>query len=33
MISANLEQFMEQVAGSEDLQPKIGDEIDTETWC
>ncbi len=30
MSRENLEQFMEQVAGSEELQAKIGEEIDAE---
>ena len=30
MSKENLEQFMEQVAGSEELQAKIGEEIDAE---
>ena len=31
MSQENLEQFMEQVAGSEELQARIGDEIDAES--
>jgi|TARA_Y100000294_G_scaffold1748_1_gene2057 predicted ribosomally synthesized peptide with nif11-like leader len=31
MSQENLEQFMEQVAGSEKLQARIGDEIDAES--
>ncbi|MDP6750913.1 MAG: Nif11-like leader peptide family RiPP precursor [Candidatus Poribacteria bacterium] len=30
MSKENLEQFMEQIAGSEELQARIGEEIDTE---
>jgi|GEM_PF-4497456 predicted ribosomally synthesized peptide with nif11-like leader len=31
MSRENLEQFMNQIAGSEELQAKIGEEIDTES--
>ena len=31
MSKENLEQFMEQVAGSEELQAKIGEEIDADS--
>ncbi len=31
MSKENLEQFMNQIAGSEELQAKIGEEIDTES--